>query len=167
MLDLLSSDITGYAVVLFLGWMMSSPSNWFERKKNQHNISDLEKQLHLKMKIDAKSMRDMDEEKTQLETQNENLRITLQTLQNKPSRAEYRLLYVYEEAINTMHAQAPGFSPVWQTALHNAEDRVNNKAGLGLFPLMKRAFQSTNKINQIVHEEQDNLGTQLKQPTSN
>ena len=129
--------------------MIPSPTMWIERMKLNKTIKNLKNQLHLKMEIDAESMRRVVDEKKGLEKKNENLRITLQTLQNKPGRSEYRMLYVYDKAISAMQSQAPGFAPTWQMVLKNVEDDMK-KVDQGFIPLIKRTFSPSFSSNQSV-----------------
>ena len=63
------------------------------------------------------SFREQQKELDSLKQQNENLRMTINTLEQKPGRAEIRTLHVYDKAINLMQKRAPGFAPVWQEVL--------------------------------------------------
>jgi hypothetical protein len=75
----------------------------------------------------------------QLRKTNENLRITVRSLQNKPGRAEIRQLHVYDKAIHSMLAKAPGFAPTWEMVLKEAEDEIaQTETGIGAF--MRKVF---------------------------
>lgn len=56
-----------------------------------------------------------------LKRQNENLRITVATLKTKTEKSELRTLHIYDHAIRLMNARAPGFAPVWESTLFEAE----------------------------------------------
>lgn len=56
-----------------------------------------------------------------LKRQNENLRVTVATLKTRPEKAELHTLHVYDRAIRLMNARAPGFAPVWESTLTEAE----------------------------------------------
>jgi hypothetical protein len=61
----------------------------------------------------------------------ENLRISVQTLNQKPGRAELRLLNIYDAALRKMMSQAPGFSTAWENSLQEAEREYEaNESGL-------------------------------------
>lgn len=56
-----------------------------------------------------------------LKRQNENLRVTVATLKTKTEKSELRTLHIYDHAIRLMNARAPGFAPVWESTLSEAE----------------------------------------------
>ena len=54
------------------------------------------------------------EEMEALKKDNENLRISVKTLGQKPGRAELRQFNIYDNALRKMMLQAPGFSSAWE-----------------------------------------------------
>jgi hypothetical protein len=78
--------LIGSGVIFFLGWLIPSPLSWSARRKLQAEYRLLQEHLNTKMKIEAKGMSLLGQEKEHLKQMNENLRITNQTLQNKPGR---------------------------------------------------------------------------------
>jgi hypothetical protein len=87
-------------------------------------IKRLKELLHTKLEIEARAHRGLNQELEDLRKQNENLRITVQSLQQKPDRAELRQLYVYDAALRALLVRAPGFGAAWQVALEDAEQTV-------------------------------------------
>lgn len=49
-----------------------------------------------------------------LKSQNENLRITVATLSNKPGRAELKMLHTWDKAIRILTLKSPAFAPAWE-----------------------------------------------------
>jgi hypothetical protein len=98
---------------------------------------------------------------TELETakrENENLRISVKSLGQKPGRAELRLLNIYDAALRKMMSQAPGFSTAWENSLQEAEREYEANES-GLKSIVSKVFGSgsgvvndSNNIQQIEHK---------------
>jgi hypothetical protein len=127
-------------IIFFLGWLIPSPLSWSARRKLQAEHRLLQDHLNMKMKIEAKGISDMEQEKEHLKQMNENLRITNQTLQTKPGRPELRLLCTYDQAIHIMLARAPGFAPTWQAVLAEVEMDMQ-KTDQGIRAFVKKVFR--------------------------
>ena len=113
---------------------------YFKRRGLQAEIKTLQKHLHTKMEIDAEATTGKNKELESLRKQNENLRVTNKTLQQKPGRAEIINFHIYQKAINYMAEAAPGFAPLWQKALKEAEEEVA-QMDEGEKPFIKRIIQ--------------------------
>jgi chromosome segregation ATPase len=100
---------------------------------------DLQGHLNTQLKVNAAGTESLEKELKELRTQNENLRVNLATLQNKPGRAEARQLQVMETAVSIMREQAPGFAPVWEQALQRSETEYEAGEG-GLKKLMRKVI---------------------------
>ncbi len=123
----------GLAVIIYI-------REYFKRRGLQSEIKTLQKHLHAKMEIDAEATTNKNKELETLRKQNENLRVTNKTLQQKPGRAEIINFHIYQKAINYMAEAAPGFAPLWQKALKEAEDEVGQMDD-GQKPFIKRIIQ--------------------------
>jgi hypothetical protein len=132
--------LIGSGIIFFLGWLIPSPLSWSARRKLQAEHRLLQEHLNMKMKIEAKGISDMEQEKEHLKQMNENLRITNQTLQTKPGRPELRLLCLYDQAIHIMLARAPGFAPTWQAVLAEVEMEMQ-KTDQGMRAFVKKVFR--------------------------
>jgi hypothetical protein len=110
-----------------------------EIKRLQDEGRELQGHLNTQLKINASGNESLEKELKELRTQNENLRVNLSSVQNKPGRAESRQLQINENAIRIMREQAPGFAPAWEQALHRAE--ADHEAGEGgLKKLMRKVI---------------------------
>lgn len=87
-------------------------------------IKSLKNHLHEKMEIDAEATHRKVKEIENLKLENENLRISVQSLSQKPGRREIINLHVYQKALAIMTESAHGFAPMWQKALNQAEQEV-------------------------------------------
>ncbi len=110
-----------------------------ELKRVEGEIKDLQGHLNTQLKINASGNGALQTELESLRKQNEVLRLNNAALQQKPGRAEQRLLQVQESAIRTMREQAPGFAPAWEKALRLAEADAD-AAESGLKKLVRRVI---------------------------
>ncbi|MEM6910278.1 MAG: hypothetical protein AAF555_01735 [Verrucomicrobiota bacterium] len=116
----------GLAGMIFV-WKSSLTQKGFlkrEMKRLEKEASELQSHLNTQLKINARGNEKTDRDLEQLREQNENLRVTLATYQQKPGRGELRQLQVYERAIRLMNEKAPGFGTAWERALAEGEERV-------------------------------------------
>ncbi|MES2441035.1 MAG: hypothetical protein V4584_18370 [Verrucomicrobiota bacterium] len=110
-----------------------------ELKRVEGEMKDLQGHLNTQLKINASGNESLQAELDSLRKQNETLRVNNAALQQKPGRAEQRLLQVQEIAIRTMREQAPGFAPAWEKALRQGEAEVDASES-GLVKLVRRVI---------------------------
>jgi hypothetical protein len=91
------------------------------------------------MKITGEGNKNLESELEKLKKENENLRISVQTLGQKPGRAEVRLLNIYDGALRRMMLKAPGFSSAWEVALQEAEKEYEENER-GFKSIIKKVF---------------------------
>ncbi|MBV9658329.1 MAG: hypothetical protein JO295_09495 [Verrucomicrobia bacterium] len=131
--------IIGLAVGLFftaLTWYL----NLAKRRELSREVNKLREHLHTQMEITAKGSQSLKQEAELLRQQNENLRVTIKEWQAKPGRNEMRMLLIYDKAVRILNQTAPGFSPVWEKAVREAEDEIVASES-GVTALIKRAFR--------------------------
>lgn len=110
-----------------------------ELKRVEGELANLQTHLNTQLKINASGNESLQAELDSLRKQNETLRVNNSALQQKPGRAEQRLLHIQEIAIRTMREQAPGFAPAWEKALRQGETEVD-AAESGLVKLVRRVI---------------------------
>jgi len=108
-------------------------------RRLETEIKDLQSHLNTQLKINASGNEAVQAELESLRRQNETLRVNNSALQQKPGRAEQRLLQIHESAVRMMREQAPGFAPVWEKALRQAEQDLD-AADSGLKKLVRRVI---------------------------
>ena len=108
-------------------------------RRLETEIKDLQSHLNTQLKINASGNEVVQAELESLRKQNETLRVNNSALQQKPGRAEQRLLQIHESAVRMMREQAPGFAPVWEKALRQAEQDLD-AADSGLKKLVRRVI---------------------------
>ena len=108
-----------------------------EIKRLNVELADLNKHLGQQLKITAAGNDTLNAELESLREKNENLRVSIATLQQKPGKAEARLLQVYDRAVHLLLELAPGFAPAWEAAIRDAEAHVADSES-GLTKLVRR-----------------------------
>jgi len=116
---------------------------FFHRRELRQEIDRLRTHLHTKLEIDGAETERRKAELAQLKQERDNLRITVQSLNQKPDRKDIRQFRIYQTALDTMFEKAPGFAPVWQATLREAELRFE-KSESGVMPMLKRLMPSSN-----------------------
>lgn len=108
-----------------------------EIRRIEGEMRDMQSHLNTQMKITATGNDSLTKQVEELKTQNENLRVTLAALQNKPDKAEQRQFRIQEMAVGTMREQAPGFAGAWEKAMRQAESEMDS-AENGFTKLMRK-----------------------------
>ena len=108
-----------------------------ELKSTKEEMKVLQTHLNTQLKITATGNEALTKEVETLKTQNENLRVNLSALQNKPDKSELRQFRMQEMAISTMREQAPGFAGAWEKAMKQADADMES-AETGFSKLMRK-----------------------------
>lgn len=109
------------------------------RSSLQKEITGLKDHLHTQMSINAKGYEELKKEVELLKRQNENLRITIATLSNKPGRAELKTLQIWDKAIRTLILNSPAFAPAWEVAIAEAKKDLDDTDS-GVKALVRKVF---------------------------
>lgn len=110
---------------------------FLRRRELTKDITLLRSHLHTKLEIDSAENEKRKQALEQLKHERDNLRITVQSLNQKPGRKEIRQYFLYQTALDMMFEKAPGFAPAWQVTMKEAE-RLFDKSEKGVVPLLKR-----------------------------
>ena len=135
--DLLANRFVWGLVLGLVLSVVTATRAFFRRRELRQEIDRLRKHLHTKLEIDAAETERRKAELEQLKKERDNLRITVQSLNQKPGRKEIRQFYIYQTALDIMFEKAPGFAPAWQVTLKEAEQRFE-KSESGVMPMLKR-----------------------------
>ncbi len=115
---------------------------FIRRNELTKEVNRLRSHLHTKLEIDSSENERRKSELEKLKQERDNLRITVQSLNQKPGRKEIRQYFIYQTALDIMFEKAPGFAPAWQITLKEAEG-LFEKSEKGVVPLLKRLMPST------------------------
>jgi len=154
-MELTSSSIIYIIAAVAVGWFLSYIKSRFEVRAYKKELKEYKEHLNRQMKLTDEGSKNLEEELNTLKKANENLRGTVQTLGQKPGRAEIRLLNIYDAALRKMMLKAPGFSHAWEVSLQEAE-REYEENEKGLKSIMKKVFgpSLTQNIETPVKQEE-------------
>jgi ribosomal protein L29 len=127
-----------FGVGLGLGLLIAL-SVWINSFSKRREIADLKKHLHTQMSINAKGYEELQKEVEKLKKENENLRITVATLSNKPGRAELKTLHLWDKALSILTLKSPTFAPAWEMAIAEAKNEIED-AESGMKALVRKVF---------------------------
>lgn len=146
-------------VSVAVGWVLSYIKSRFELRAAKKDLEAYKDHLNRQMKLTGEGSKNLEKELAVLRQENENLRISVQTLGQKPGRAEIRLLNIYDGALRKMMLKAPGFSSAWEVALQEAE-REYEENEKGFKSIIKKVFgpslsqhTETGHVSQTVEKE--------------
>ena len=115
---------------------------FLRRRELATEVDRLRAHLHTKLEIDSAENERRKNEMARLQKERDNLRITVQSLNQKPGRKEIRQYYIYQTALDIMFEKAPGFAPAWQVTLKEAEN-LFEKSEAGVVPMLKRLMPTS------------------------
>lgn len=146
------------AIVLpaFIVWLYMT----FQKMKLKKEIKRLKEHLHTKMEIDAEGNKKLKEDLEELRKQNENLRVTNNSLKNKPGRSELLLLCAYDKAIHEIISKNPNFAPMWEEIYQKAEDEIKEidggvKAYMSRMLRRKPTMELSSATTRLIEKEKD------------
>lgn len=173
-MDLTEYLFTPFSGGLFLGLLITfftwksgfAARNHLKRELKRTNQENKEFQNHLntQLRINAEGNESLQAKLEDLREQNENLRVNLSALQQKPGRAELRQLNIFENAIGMMREQAPGFAQSWEKAVRLAELEYESSEG-GLKKLVRKVLPALGSSGLQLEEESTTESSSKDQKT--
>ncbi len=106
---------------------------------SSRELSRYKRMLSDKMEVEAELMQRLKLERQKLEKENENLRVEVSILSEKPNAKIENELEILLRAEKSMVMNAPGFPAAWETAKANAADEIANEFAGKSMP--KRIFK--------------------------
>ncbi len=107
------------------------------KAEEKKEVEKYRKMLSDRMELEAEGLKKVKDENEELKKINENLRVSLLALRDKPGRKEMQRLQILQKAADRLTLNSPGFGPVWQAALKESEDEFQ-KVYSGFIPFIKR-----------------------------
>lgn len=137
---------------IVLGYFLSYIKSRFEVSAYKKELREYKEHLNRQMKITNEGSRNLEGELEKLKKENENLRVSVQTLGQKPGRAELRLLNIYDGALRKMMMRAPGFSSAWEMSLQEAEHEYQSNEK-GFKSIIKKVFRPSLTETTTAHSQ--------------
>ncbi|MCK9224658.1 MAG: hypothetical protein M0R46_06175 [Candidatus Muirbacterium halophilum] len=134
---------------------------WFffriEKFKLSREMKKLKEHLGNQLEITAEGTKVWKDTIEKLKKENENLRVSIQSYQQKPERKEIRTLYLYDKAISILIEKAPGFGPMWVKALKEAEEEMaKTESGIIAFTKNLLGLKSSQKLHSYKYANDEN-----------
>jgi len=132
-------DIVSLVIGLVVGIVLYGVKSFFTVSSLKKELNEYKDHLQRQMKLTQDGTKKLEEDNLKLKSENENLRISVKTLSQKPGRNEIRLLNIYDLAIRKMNAKAPGFAQGWELSMQEAEKEYEERES-GIKGAIKRVF---------------------------
>lgn len=126
-------------ILTFIVWVVYCIKLHSAKKKGEGDVKKLKDMLTSRMEIESDGVNKLKSENEDLKKYNENLRVSLQTMSQKPGRKEIERLQVYQKAVDRLTINSPGFGPAWQAALKESEEEFS-KTYSGVIPFIRRVI---------------------------
>lgn len=104
---------------LMLGLLVAGFSFW-NHLKTKRDLRRYQRHLSDKLELEAKQLEGLKNEREKLMKENENLRLRVGMLNEKPEQRQARNLEILARAEKRMMINAPGFAAAWETAKSDA-----------------------------------------------
>jgi hypothetical protein len=141
-MDAMQLEVSVFGAGLGLGLLITLLV-WISKRQTRgelrKEIETLKSYLNTQMSINSKGYEELRREVETLRKQNENLRVTVATLSNKPGRTELKTLHIWDKALRSLVVTSPGFAPAWEIALAEAQKSVE-ETDTGVKALVRKVF---------------------------
>ncbi|MFO1482536.1 MAG: hypothetical protein U1F71_04145 [Verrucomicrobiaceae bacterium] len=107
---------------------------WWAHFKTKRELKRYKGMLSDKLELDSKQNQDVKKEQASLKQENENLRMQIARLNERPDNKLQRELEILSRAEKQMVISAPGFAPVWEMAKSTALSQIETEEKGHSFP---------------------------------
>ena len=114
------------------------------RKEKEEEIARFKDMLSARMELESEG----------LKKANENLRVSLMAMREKPGRKEAQKLQIMQKAVDRLMLNSPGFATAWQVAMHDSEEEFQ-KMYSGIVPFIKRHIPGRSEAQLVDAREGD------------
>ncbi len=132
-------DYLSLGIGLAAGIVLWAVKSFFTVRHYKKELKDYKSHLERQMKLTQEGSKKLEGDLEKLKKENENLRVTVKTLGQKPGRNELRLLNIYDSALRKMMLKAPGFAQGWELSMQEAEKEYEENEK-GLKTVIKKVF---------------------------
>ena len=126
------------------------------RKEKEAEVQKYKTMLSDRMELESDGLRKVKEENEELRKANENLRVSLLVMREKPGRKEVQKLQIMQKAVDRLTLNSPGFATAWQVAMHDSEEEFQRMYS-GIVPFIKRHIAGRSEA-QLVEGNADEEG---------
>ena len=126
-------------IIALIIWCIYVIRLHLEKRKGKAEKDKLKEMLTSRMEIESEGVNKLKTENEELKKYNENLRVSLQTMSQKPGRKEVERLQVYQKAVDRLTINSPRFGAAWQAALKESEEEFS-KTYSGVIPFIRRVI---------------------------
>ncbi len=138
-LELNNTHLYALGIGLALGLLLlffSMRSHW----RTNGEFRRYKKMLSDKLELEQRQINDLGGERERLQKENENLRVKVQQLNERPDNKTVRDLEIYARAEKQMKIGAPGFAGAWELAKESAQNQIAEEEKGSSLP--KRIFRA-------------------------
>ena len=130
------------------------------RKEKEAEVQKYKTMLSDRMELESDGLRKVKVENEELRKANENLRVSLLVMREKPGRKEVQKLQIMQKAVDRLTLNSPGFATAWQVAMHDSEEEFQRMYS-GIVPFIKRhiAGKSEAQLVEAPDGEEDVTGS--------
>lgn len=126
----------GLIVALVILIVMAVKQRGVKREMKQE-VEKYKRMLTDRMELENDGLNKVRADNEDLRKANENLRVSLMALRDKPGRKEIQQLQIMQKTVERLTMTSPGFAPIWQQALKETEEEFS-KVYSGFSPFVKR-----------------------------
>lgn len=122
-LDLNNTHLYALGIGFALGFLLlffSMRSHW----KTSSEFRRYKKMLSDKLELEQRQLNKLAGERDSLQKENENLRVKVQQLNERPDNKTVRDLEIFARAEKQMKIGAPGFAGAWELAKETAQNQI-------------------------------------------
>ena len=124
------------------------------RKEKEEEIARFKDMLSARMELESEGLKKVREENEELKKANENLRVSLMAMREKPGRKEAQKLQIMQKAVDRLMLNSPGFATAWQVEMHDSEEEFQ-KMYSGIVPFIKRHIPGRSEAQLVDAREGD------------
>lgn len=129
----LSNPLNTFVYGFLLGGVFLLMAMW-NHWKTRREFTRYKTHLSDKLELDSRNLQELNKERTRLAQENENLRVQVARLNEKPENKAQRELEVLARAEKHMMINAPGFAPAWEMAKTQAAASLQSEETGQSFP---------------------------------
>ena len=129
----LSNPVNTFVYGFLLGSVFLVMALW-NHWKTKREFGRYKAHLSDKLELDSRNLQDLNKERTRLAQENENLRVQIARLNERPDNKLQRELEILARAEKHMMMNAPGFAPAWEMAKSQATSALQTEETGQSFP---------------------------------